>query len=84
MKLTDMVEQITPEIHQRLKRAIELGKWPDGRRLSQDEKEASLQAVIAYEAHHLPEKERVGYIDRSKKDTPCESASDTKKTIKWQ
>ncbi|WP_372750102.1 DUF1315 family protein, partial [Litorivivens sp.] len=29
-----MLKAMTPEIHAALKRAVEIGKWPDGRRLS--------------------------------------------------
>ncbi|MCV6625734.1 MAG: YeaC family protein [Cellvibrionaceae bacterium] len=57
-----LLDNISPEIYQNLKRAIELGKWPDGRRLSSEQRQLSLQAVIAYEHKHLPEAERTGYI----------------------
>lgn len=61
----DLLEQITPDVHQRLRRAIELGKWPDGERLSPAQLERCLEAVIAWEQNNLPEEERTGYIDRS-------------------
>lgn len=67
MDFEQLIGNITPEIHHNLKRAIELGRWPDGTRLSQQQKELSLQAVIAYESAHLSEQERVGYIDRGPK-----------------
>lgn len=55
---------MTPNIYQRLKSAVELGKWPDGRLLSEEQKQISLQAVIAYEIkHNLPEDQRIGFID---------------------
>ncbi len=34
----------------------------DGRKLSRDQVELCLQAVIAYEAKHLPEDQRTGYM----------------------
>ena len=49
------IENITPEIYQNLKLAIEIGKWPDGRKLTQEQKELCLQAVIAWELQNLPE-----------------------------
>ena len=64
-----LLAAITPEIHAQLRRAIELGKWPNGDRLSPEQLEHSLQAVIAWEAQHLPEQDRIGYIDRSKLST---------------
>lgn len=64
--LKELVENITPEIHANLKRAIELGKWENGERLSQEQKENCLQAVIAYDEQNLAEEDRVAYIDRKK------------------
>ena len=57
-----MIENITPEIYQSLKTAVELGKWADGRKLTVEQKELSLQAVIAWELQNLPEEERTGYM----------------------
>lgn len=61
-----LLASMTPEIHQRLKTAVELGRWPNGERLTAEQLELSLQAVIAWDQQHLPETERVAYIDRSK------------------
>ena len=58
----EMIENITPEIYQSLKLAVEIGKWPDGRKLTQEQKELSLQAMIAWEIKNLPEEERTGYM----------------------
>lgn len=62
MQLDAFLEKITPVIHQTLRQALELGKWPDGRAMTEDEREASLQAVIVYEHQNLPQWERVGYM----------------------
>ncbi|WP_339510360.1 YeaC family protein [Pseudomonas sp. RL_15y_Pfl2_60] len=56
------IENITPEIYQSLKLAVEIGKWPDGRKLTQEQKELSLQALIAWEIKNLPEDQRIGYM----------------------
>jgi uncharacterized protein YeaC (DUF1315 family) len=58
----EMIENITPEIYQNLKLAVEIGKWPDGRKLTQEQKELSLQAMIAWEIQNLPEDQRTGYM----------------------
>jgi uncharacterized protein YeaC (DUF1315 family) len=50
-----MIENITPDIYQSLKLAVEIGKWSDGRKLT-------LQAIIAWEAKNLPEDQRTGYM----------------------
>lgn len=57
-----MIENITPEIYASLKQAVELGKWADGRKLTTEQKELSLQAVIAWEMQNLPEDQRTGYM----------------------
>ena len=68
MKYEELIGNMTPEIHQSLKRAIELGKWPTGQKLSAEQRETCMRAVITYDQKHLPEDQRIGYIDRSKKD----------------
>jgi uncharacterized protein YeaC (DUF1315 family) len=46
----------------RLKQAVELGKWPDGRVLSAVDRATALEAVLAWEHRHVPETERTGYM----------------------
>lgn len=58
----DMIENITPEIYQSLRLAMEIGKFPDGRRLTDEQKELIMQAIIAWEVQNLPEEERTGYM----------------------
>ncbi len=67
MDYQQLISHITPEIHVSLKRAIEIGRWPDGRRISDEQRALCMEAVIAYETQHLPERERVGFIDRGSK-----------------
>lgn len=57
-----MIENITPEIYESLKLAVEIGKWADGRKLTPEQRELSLQAVIAWEMQNLPEDQRTGYM----------------------
>ncbi|MES2719590.1 MAG: DUF1315 family protein [Pseudomonadota bacterium] len=68
MLLARMLEVLTPEVVGNLRKAIELGKWPDGKRLTREQLETSLQAVIAWESKHLPEAERSGYIEKKEKE----------------
>jgi hypothetical protein len=44
-------------VHENLRRAVEVGKWHDGTPLSQQQKEHSLEAVIAYEEKHMSEQD---------------------------
>jgi uncharacterized protein YeaC (DUF1315 family) len=69
MTLDEMMAAMTPEIYQSMRRAVELGKWPNGVRLTQAQRERSLRAVIAYEhTHNVAEEQRVGFIDRTRPD----------------
>ncbi len=62
MTFEELLKAMTPEMHTAMKQAVELGKWPDGRRLSKEDKENCLQAVIAYDHENVATTERVGYI----------------------
>ena len=58
----ELIHNITPDIYLSLRQSLEIGKWPDGRKLTQEQKELSLQAMIAWEMQNLPEEERTGYM----------------------
>lgn len=62
MDLNKLLGALTPQIYANLCRAVELGRWPDGKPLSAQQRALCLQAVIAYDASRKPENERVGYI----------------------
>ena len=86
MDFQQLIESITPERVVNRKRAVELGKWPDGSRLTVDQREQSLQAIIAYDARHKAEEERVGDIAPKKSKEPCSSKSKPtdEHPLKWQ
>lgn len=58
----EMLRNITPDVYASLKTAVEIGKWADGRKLTQEQKELCLQAMIAWEQDNLPEEQRTGYM----------------------
>ena len=58
------IEDMPAETYERLRTALELGKWPDGRILTPEQKAHAMQAVIAWGKVHLEEGEQVGYIDK--------------------
>lgn len=68
MTLEQLIRSLTPEVYHNLRRAIELGRWPDGRRLTQEQRELCMEAVLHYEElHQVALEDRVGYIDLGKK-----------------
>jgi len=83
MDYVGMIEHMSKEVYDRLRFAVETGKWPDGTPVSIEQRENALQAVIAWGERHLSEEQRVGYIDKGSKagdvcDDPAES------TLTWK
>lgn len=68
MNIEQVLAALTPEIVERFKTAVEIGKWPNGQLLTAEQREICMQAVLAWEFKHLPEDQRTGYIDRGKKE----------------
>ena len=83
MNYKDLVQQLTPELVANFKKAMELGRWQDGRVLTAEQREHCMQAIIAYDAVHTPESQRVGYIDRAHKEgDQCDDPQP--ETLRWQ
>lgn len=68
MNIEQMLSVLDADIVARLKTAVEIGKWPNGVVLTKEQRQISMQAVIAWEVQNLPENERSGYIDKGHKD----------------
>lgn len=68
MNIEDLIASMTPMIYNNMKEALELGRWGDGRVVTPEQKENSLEALIRYEhLHNIPEEQRVGYVDMTNK-----------------
>lgn len=67
MNYQELIDKMTPQMHQAIKLAIELGKWPDGKKLTSEQLDICMRAVIHYE-QRLPEQDRTGFIDRKRAD----------------
>lgn len=66
MTLDDLIKSINPEVYENLKQAVELGKWANGQKLTEEQVGLCLQAIMYYEqTSAMPESSRVGFIDRS-------------------
>ncbi|MDX1456038.1 MAG: DUF1315 family protein [Marinobacter sp.] len=78
MTYEDLIARLDPTVYRSLRQAVELGKWPDGRVLTKEQRSICMEAVIYYEnTHDVPESERVGFIDRTKADgSSCGPDSD--------
>ncbi len=82
MNKDEILSAVTPTIYSQFKTAIEIGKWPDGRVLTSEQKETCMQAIITYEHAYLPKTEHTGFVPP--KPTDCGSEPpETDETIKW-
>ena len=48
-KINEYAKNITPSLYEKLKTAVETGKWIDGAPLTETQKADSLQLVMAYQ-----------------------------------
>jgi uncharacterized protein YeaC (DUF1315 family) len=77
----DAIVAMPREVYDRMVDALSLGKWPDGRSITDAQRVDTMKAVILWGQHHLPEDQRIGFIDKgSKADNLC----DDPVPIKWQ
>lgn len=68
MNKEDILDSLNPEIIAKFRTAIELGKWDNGVRLTDEQRQTCMQAVMVWEHEHLPVEERTGYIQKPKDD----------------
>lgn len=75
MNIEQMLAVLNADIVDKLRTAVEIGKWENGIALTQEQREISMQAVLIWESKNLPEEQRTGYIDRGTKeeDEHCDS-----------
>lgn len=83
MDYRQLIASMTVETYHSLRRAVELGKWPDGRPLTPEQRENALQAVIAWGEKHLEAEQRAGYIDKGHKaGDSCDDPAET--PLSWK
>ena len=83
MDYLQLVSSMSPDIYRSLLRAVEIGKWPDGRALTPAQRGEALQALIAWGKLHLPPNEQIGFIDGGHKaGDSCDDPDET--ALKWQ
>lgn len=52
MDVDKLLAAISPEIYQNMLRAVETGRWPDGKQLSDEQRDHTQQMVILYQSKH--------------------------------
>ncbi|QCZ93359.1 YeaC family protein [Salinimonas iocasae] len=74
MNIEALLDAMTPEVYDRLRQAVETGKWPDGTPLTAEQCESTMQAVMLYQskvAHsneHMTVNEQGEIVHKSKRD----------------
>lgn len=61
------IQHMDRGLYDRLLEALAVGRWPDGRPVTEIQRQHAMQAVITWGALHLPPEERVGFIDKGSK-----------------
>lgn len=82
MQYDDLIKKLDGATIASFKEAVALGKWPDGKKLSREQKEHCMGAVIAWEqANGLQEEQRLGYVAPKKPKAKTPSPSDEEQII---
>ena len=77
----DSVEQMDREVYERLVDSLATGRWPDGRALTDAQRQHAIRAVITRGELHLPAEARVGFIDKGHK---ASEVCDEPEPIAWK
>lgn len=57
MQHEQLIASMTPELYERLRDAVETGRWPDGNALTGQQREDTMALVMLYQARHLDQTE---------------------------
>ena len=77
----EAVKAIPKELYQRMVDALSTGRWPDGRELTEKQRNEAMEAVLLWGEYHLPKEERIGFIDKGAK---AGDTCDDPIPLKWQ
>ena len=69
MNFVDVAKNLDLPTYEKLKTAVEIGKWPTGQSLTQEQKTICMEAVMTYEAANFSEDKRTGYMEQACKST---------------
>ena len=75
------VEHMDRQVYEQLVTSLSTGRWPDGRTLTDEQRQHAMQAVITWGEIHLAPEERVGFIDKGAK---AEDSRDDPQPLAWK
>ncbi len=53
MQIEHLIKSMSPAVYEILKQGVELGKWPNGDALTDEQRDKASQAMMLYQATHL-------------------------------
>lgn len=89
MNIDSLLNAMTPQVYDRLREAVETGKWADGTPLTEEQREQTMQAVMLYQAkvarsqEHMTVNEKGEIVHKTKRDflRALEGRDDEENTI---
>lgn len=81
MSFEELLRNLNPQVIGSLKRAIELGKWPNGVAITAEQRRLCAEAVANWERAHLPAEAHVGRVPPKK--TPCGDRKEEEQELNW-
>ena len=77
----ESVQQMDRQVYEQLLESLSSGRWPDGRALTETQRQHAMRAVITWGEIHLSPEERVGFIDKGAK---AGDVCDDPKPLAWK
>ena len=63
----ESVQQMDRQVYEQLLESLSTGRWPDGRALTETQRQHAMRALITWGEIHLSPEERIGFIDKGAK-----------------
>lgn len=57
MQVEQLINAMSPAVYEILKQGVEIGKWPNGEPLTDDQRIQATQAMMLYQGKHLEQKD---------------------------
>ena len=76
----ETIKAMGRDVYDNMVAAVQTGRWPDGRRVTGEQREHCMKAIIAWGELNLAAEERIGYIDKGHK---AGDSCDEPQPIKW-
>ncbi len=83
MSTPDQPPTITPFVYEQFRKAVELGKWPNGSRLTEQQLEICMEAIIRFEHAHIQPEARTGFVEPKKGACDTDVNSDSEQELRW-